>query len=131
MNENEPTPPPSPSGAAPSSPPSPAFMIPDGVARRAFLPELLLVEDVAIALQLGASAARKSIVRGECGPYLHVGRRLAVRRESFLESLRRREIRLPPPYQPRGTPMAASKFEELLRRARRTRRIRDHNSTDT
>lgn len=54
---------------------------------RACLPEILLVRDVAVALQLTPSGARQAIRRGDCGPYTRIGRRLAVLRESFLLSI--------------------------------------------
>lgn len=60
--------------------------------RRAALPQVLLVEDVGLALQLGRDAARKAILRGECGPYIRLGRRLAVLRESFLAALASRQV---------------------------------------
>jgi len=62
------------------------------LVRRAALPEILFVPDVGLAFGLVLSAARKAILRGDCGPYLRIGRRLAVRRESFLAALRGQEI---------------------------------------
>lgn len=59
--------------------------------RRAALPQILFVPDVAVALQVGKDAARRAILRGECGPYLRVGRRLAVLKESFLAALASRQ----------------------------------------
>ena len=64
----------------------------DQVARAA-LPEVLFVLDIALILGVKRSAARKAIRRGDCGPYLRLGRRLAVLRESLLEALREREVR--------------------------------------
>ncbi len=64
----------------------------DLTVRRACLPELLLVPDVALALSLSHSAARRVILRGDCGPYSRIGRRLAVRRESFLAALEARQV---------------------------------------
>jgi len=58
---------------------------------RAALPEILFVPDITLALRIRASAARKAILRGDCGPYLRLGRRLAVRRESFMAALADRE----------------------------------------
>jgi hypothetical protein len=60
--------------------------------RRACLPEILFVPDVALALQIGRPTARRMILAGECGPFMRVGRRLAVRRESLLRALAEREI---------------------------------------
>jgi len=70
------------------------------LVRRAALPEIMFALDVATAFGLTASAARKAILRGYCGPYFRIGRRLAVRRESFLATLREHEIdpREPLPY---------------------------------
>lgn len=62
------------------------------LVRRAALPEILLVPDVGLAFGLTPSAARKAILRGDCGPYLRIGRRLAVRRDSFLAALRELEV---------------------------------------
>jgi hypothetical protein len=64
----------------------------DLTVRRACMPELLLVPDVALALSLSHSAARRAILRGDCGPYLRLGRRLAVLRESFLAALEARQV---------------------------------------
>ena len=60
--------------------------------RRAALPEVLFVPDLALALGVSASAARKAILRGACGPYLRLGRRLAVLRESFMAALEARQV---------------------------------------
>ena len=61
--------------------------------RRAVLPEILFVPDVRLALGYRSeTAARRAIVSGTCGPYLRLGRRLAVRRESLLQSLADQEI---------------------------------------
>lgn len=76
--------------------------------RRACLPEVMLAEDVAAVLDLTPSGARRAIRRGECGPYLRIGRRLAMLRESFLRSLTRRQrptsslLPLQPPPDARG-----------------------------
>jgi hypothetical protein len=71
---------------------------------RSVLPLVMLAEDVARALGLkSASAARRAILRGECGPYLRRGRRLLLRRESFLDALREREVEPGNP-SPRGSP---------------------------
>ena len=59
---------------------------------RAALPEVLFVPDLALALGgVTESAARRTVLRGECGPYLRIGRRIAVRREAFLAALAGRE----------------------------------------
>ncbi len=70
------------------------------LVRRAALPEILFVPDVGLVYGLTDSAARKAILRGDCGPYVRIGRRLAVRRESFLAALEANEIdpRSPLPY---------------------------------
>lgn len=59
--------------------------------RRAALPEILFIPDLALALLTSESTARRAVLRGDCGPYLRFGRRLAVRRESLLDSLEARE----------------------------------------
>lgn len=59
--------------------------------RRAALPELMFVPDLTAALQLGPQATRRAVLRGEVGPYLRIGNRLAVLRESFLAALTRRQ----------------------------------------
>ena len=59
--------------------------------RRAALPQVMFVPDVALALQCSASAARQAILRGDCGPFFRMGRRLALRRDSFLAALAARE----------------------------------------
>ena len=61
------------------------------LVRRAALPEILFVPDVAVALQVSASTARRAVLRGDCGPYFRLGRRLAVRRASLLDALASRE----------------------------------------
>jgi len=63
------------------------------LVRRAALPEILFVPDLALALQVSKSAARKAIRRGECGAYFRLGRRLAVRRVEFLRAVTAREQR--------------------------------------
>ena len=59
--------------------------------RRAALPQILFVPDVAVALQVGHDTARRAILRGECGPYLRIGRRLAVLRDTFIAALASRQ----------------------------------------
>lgn len=63
----------------------------DRAVRRAALPEVMFVEDVAIALLVQPDAARRAVLRGDCGPYFRLGRRMAVLRESFLAALAKRE----------------------------------------
>ncbi|MEZ6010109.1 MAG: hypothetical protein R3F05_20430 [Planctomycetota bacterium] len=64
--------------------------------RRATLPEILFSPDLALALGgVTPSAARRAVLRGECGPYLRLGRRIAVRREAFLAALAEREQEAP------------------------------------
>ena len=59
--------------------------------RRAALPEVMFTPDISLALQLSPTAARRAVVRGECGPFLRIGNRIAVLRESFLAVLGRRQ----------------------------------------
>jgi hypothetical protein len=59
---------------------------------RGLLPEVLLSEDVAVVLNIGVPAARRAIRSGECGPFIRLGRRLAVRRVAFLSALAAREV---------------------------------------
>lgn len=57
------------------------------------LPVILSAEDAAVHLHLKTlSAARRAIRSGRCGPYSRFGRRLLVRKESFLEALRAHEV---------------------------------------
>lgn len=51
---------------------------------RAALPEIMLVEDAALALNLTPSATRKAIQRGALGRWRRVGRRLLTTRETLL-----------------------------------------------
>jgi hypothetical protein len=57
--------------------------------QRAALPELLFVPDLALALQCSPTAARRAIRRGECGPYVRLGRRYAVLRATFIDAIER------------------------------------------
>jgi len=41
--------------------------------KRAALPEVLHTEDIALAMRISPSAARKAIVRGECGAFSRLG----------------------------------------------------------
>lgn len=61
------------------------------VVRRAALPELMLVEDVALALRVTPATARRFLVRGDLGPIIRLGRGIAVLRESFLATLKDRQ----------------------------------------
>ena len=59
---------------------------------RAALPEILFTPDLALALGgISESAARRIVLRGDCGPHVRIGRRLAVRRESLLDAFAERE----------------------------------------
>lgn len=85
---------------------------------------LLFVDDLCAILKLTAGAIRKALHRREFGPYLHIGRRLAVRRESLLATLKAREITPPgatPPPATRPTP--DRNFLDKLRKGK-TRRTR-------
>ena len=53
------------------------------------LPPVLFVRDIARVLGLSRSGARKAVLRGDCGAYTRVGKRLAVSRQSFEAALRR------------------------------------------
>lgn len=57
---------------------------------RAGLPQVLFVDDLALALRCSPSTARRLIRQGLCGPHLRVGRRLAVLRASLLAALEAR-----------------------------------------
>lgn len=61
--------------------------------RRAILPEVLRVPDVALLLGIGQDGAWRWIKR-YC-PHVKTGRRVLVRREALLDALRRRETRPP------------------------------------
>lgn len=82
---------------------------------RALLPEVVLAEDIALALHVTPSAARCMVHRGELGAYLRLGRRLCVRRESLLAALQAREIVPPPPATPRDVPPPRSDLVDALR----------------
>ena len=56
-------------------------------------PPVLFVEDLVAVLRITAGAVRKMIIRGELGPHLRIGRRLALRRGTFFEALAAREVR--------------------------------------
>ena len=63
------------------------------IVRRAALPEILFILDLALALQLSEEATKHALLRGECGPYFRVGGQLAVLRDSLLDALAARERR--------------------------------------
>lgn len=64
---------------------------------RAALPEVLFIPDLAIALGgISESATRRAVLRGDCGPYVRLGRRLAIRRDALMSALQDRE------HDPRG-----------------------------
>ena len=90
---------------------------------RAALPELLFIPDIALALGVTEGAARKAVLRGDCGTYIRLGRRLAVRRESFLAALEAREIdpvRLPVPHKiPQPSPRLTALLKQQRKRGRR------------
>ena len=57
-------------------------------------PPLIFVEDlVGVLGGLTPGAIRRLILRGTFGPFLRIGRRLALRKASFLASLEAREVR--------------------------------------
>ena len=62
---------------------------------RAAPPEVLFLPDIAIVLQIGRSTARRAVLRGQLGPYIRVGRRIAVLRTSLMEALAAREQVVP------------------------------------
>lgn len=86
--------------------------------RRAALPEVLLMRDLALALSMTASATRRLVMRGEVGPYTWIGRRIVVRREAFLKALAEREV-CPVPPGPPPVPVAPEWARQLLARRRR------------
>ena len=68
------------------------------VVRRAALPEILFLSDLALALQIAEKEASRMVLAGGCGPYVRITGRLAVRRDSFLAALVAQERHvLPPP----------------------------------
>lgn len=85
---------------------------------RACLPEVLFLADLALALSVTPSAARRVLLRGDCGPYFRMGRRYAVRRTSFLAALSEREVHPTPAPMPQAPAWAT----ELLSRKRKGRR---------
>lgn len=74
-----------------SEPSDPPKYVPE--LRRAALPEILFVPDLRLALGgVSESTVRRAVLRGACGPYVRLGRRLAVRREALLAHLRTIEV---------------------------------------
>ena len=69
--------------------------------RRALIPELLRAEDVATILGVSAQRARERISSGSLGPHLRFGRRLYIRKASFLAAIQAAEIAPPPGESPR------------------------------
>lgn len=82
---------------------------------RACLPEILFVADLCGVLGgISPSAARRAVLRGECGAYVRICRRIAVRRESLIEALKAREVAVEvAAARPKGGDFA--RYEELLR----------------
>ncbi len=99
---------------------APAQTAPDP-RTRVDLPLVMLPADVAAALGLkSTSAARRAILRGECGPYSRRGRRLILRREAFLEALQSREVPAKPtPVPERPAPRWVSRLVGKVPPARR------------
>lgn len=86
---------------------------------RADLPEILFVQDLCAVLGgISPSAVRRAVHRGECGPFIEIGRRLAVLRDSFLSALRAREVTVGPATA-RPVPSGLDRFAELLRGRRK------------
>lgn len=55
--------------------------------KRAALPEVLFVEDLAEVLQVSPAGARRLLRSGECGPHARLGRRLYVLRTTLIQAL--------------------------------------------
>ncbi len=68
--------------------------------RRAALPEVLFLPDLAVALGLHPKVAHELLLAGELGPYVDIAGRPAVRRVAFLEALAERETRPSPVSEP-------------------------------
>ena len=81
------------------------------------LPPILLVEDMARIFRLTLGAARKMILRNDCGPFVRIGRRLAIRREVFLEHVKRLEAGFagPPSRSPKRDAEVANSILDSLR----------------
>ena len=92
---------------------------PEDLLPRAELPEVLLSEDVAKLLRITLGAARKLIARGDCGPHSRLGRRLVVRRDTFLETLKIRESLSMGTRRARPIPQPRAETMEFLRGKRK------------
>src|SRR5262245_37123079 len=103
----------SPTGSAP-------YLDPE-TARRAALPEILLIADLALAFRMTPSGTARAVHRGLFGPWGRVGRKIVLRRESVLATLRSREV-APPLISPAPIPVAPQWAKDLLARGRRSRR---------
>ena len=55
--------------------------------RRAALPEILFVEDLALAIDCSPATARRIMLSGACGAVGRLGRRLYVLRSTLIDSL--------------------------------------------
>jgi len=66
-------------------------MQPNDFVRRGLLPEILFHDDVGLALRISPAEAELAMLRGECGPLLVLGDRVAVLRTTFLEALSARK----------------------------------------
>lgn len=95
----------------PAAPPEAPPTIPN--TRGLLLPDLARVEDVGALLGMTVSGARRLILRGGLGPFVRVGRRIILRRESILAALREREVD-----PSASTPTAASHPASWTRRLR-------------
>ena len=60
------------------------------VMARAFLPEILMAPDVAVALRVEEVEALRMLEAGEVGKTFKVGQKLAVLRSTFIQALKRR-----------------------------------------
>jgi len=78
------------------------------------LPEILKAEDIAAALGVGLSGARRIIAREF--PHVRMGKRVIVLREAFLKVLRDRTIQPSAPSIPVASPSRAAEIMALLKR---------------
>lgn len=86
---------------------------------RGLLPEVLGDADISIVFGFASSkSGRRSILRGECGPYFRRGRRVYVLRTSFLAHLEAQAV-VVTPRGPVPIPQAPEWARELLKRGRR------------
>ena len=86
--------------------------------RRGLLPEAMTDADLAVALNVTPSAARRIRLR-EGLPFARVGRRAITRREAFLAWLAAKETVAAPRPGPPPIPVAPAWARDLLRRGRR------------